>query len=131
MLRAESTPIPVPRLHPVLLKRFAQMYDPFGVYLLTKMLPVPAVITPFPKSTSPVALPVMTTLPAPSTAAALPLTEPPILLSPPTARAHKSAPLLSYLATHMAVERGALRTTPLPKSKVPLNVAHTTPLPLA
>src|SRR4029434_4899632 len=80
IFRDRSIARPMPALQPELLNRLDQRYEPVGEYFAMKMFPVPAVITPLPKSASPVALPVTTTLPTLSTPATRGPTVPPIEL---------------------------------------------------
>src|SRR5258708_36941913 len=93
-----------------------------------KMSPAPPVSCPLPKSASPEATPVITRLPELSTTAARGLTLPPIELWPPIAFPQDKLPEGSYLATNIAVDKGAFNET-LPKVSVWLNDPTRKPLP--
>src|SRR5262249_15653533 len=107
-------------------KRFDHTCWPVAESLTRKMSVPPALVRgPPPKSTVPKNDPVNTTLPLPSTAMSVPLSDP----VPPNLWDHRWGPSPAHFATKMSVAAGVVRGPP-PKSTVPKNDPVNTTLPL-
>src|SRR5207244_1136362 len=91
-----STPMPCATSKPLPPNRLAHKGAPSGVYFTRKTSGPPALVTvPKPKLTVPLKYPVTSTLLAPSTAMAVPLSKPEL----PTCLTHRGAPDAEYFAT--------------------------------